>query len=51
MNEMCENFWRRLDILTKEGKEFAIEVGNFIRNKLVEFQEETGNLYNLKLTC
>lgn len=51
MNEMCENFFGEgIDILTKEGKEFAIEVGNFIRNKLVEFQEETGNLYNFEAT-
>jgi len=51
MNEMCENFFGEgVDILTKEGKEFAIEVGNFIRNKLVEFQEETGNLYNFEAT-
>lgn len=51
VNEMCENFFGEgIDILTKEGKEFAIEVGNFIRNKLVEFQEETGNLYNFEAT-
>lgn len=51
MNEMCENFFGEgIDILTKEGKDFAIEVGNFIRNKLIEFQEETGNLYNFEAT-
>jgi ribonucleoside-triphosphate reductase len=49
MNEMCENFLNK-NILTKEGKSFAIDVGNFIRNKLIEFQEETGNLYNFEAT-
>jgi len=51
MNEMCENFFGEgIDILTKEGKAFTIEVSNFIRNKLIQFQEETGNLYNFEAT-
>lgn len=51
MNEMCENFFGEgIDIVTPQGKAFAIEVGNFIRNKLIEFQEETGNLYNFEAT-
>jgi ribonucleoside-triphosphate reductase len=51
MNEMCQNFLgEEKDILTIEGKEFSIEVGNFIRNKLIQFQEETGNLYNFEAT-
>lgn len=51
MNEMCENFLGEdKNILSSEGKEFAIEVGTFIRNKLIEFQEETGNLYNFEAT-
>lgn len=51
MNEMCENFFgEAIDILTTEGKEFSIEVSHFIRNKLIEFQEETGNLYNYEAT-
>jgi ribonucleoside-triphosphate reductase len=49
MNEMCENFFEK-DILTDEGREFAIEVSNFIRNKLAEYQEQTGNLYNYEAT-
>ncbi len=48
-NEMCENFLGK-NILSKEGKEFALEVGNHIREKLVEFQEETGHLYNYEAT-
>jgi len=51
MNEMCENFFGKdIDILTEQGKEFAIEVGNFIRNKLIQYQEITGNLYNFEAT-
>ena len=48
-NEMCENFLGK-NILTPEGKEFALEVGEHIRAKLVEFQDETGNLYNYEAT-
>lgn len=51
MNEMCENFFgSENDILTDVGKEFAISVGNHIRAKLIEFQKETGNLYNFEAT-
>lgn len=51
MNEMCENFFGEgNDILTDEGKQFAVEVGQFIRAKLLEFQKETGNLYNFEAT-
>jgi ribonucleoside-triphosphate reductase len=51
MNEMCENFFGEgTDILTDVGKEFALDVGNHIREKLLEFQEETGNLYNFEAT-
>lgn len=51
MNEMCENFFGEgRDILSDEGKAFCIEVGNHIRNKLLDFQRETGNLYNFEAT-
>lgn len=51
MNEMCENFFgENNDILTEEGKNFALEVGTFIRSKLVKFQQETGNMYNFEAT-
>lgn len=47
LNEMCENFFGEgINILTEKGKNFAVEVGTHIRNKLLEFQQETGNLYN-----
>ena len=49
LNEMCENF-NGNNILTKEGMEFSIKVCNFIREELINFQEETGNLYNFEAT-
>ena len=49
LNEMCENFNGK-NILTEEGKDFSIKVCNFIRECLIEFQEETGNLYNFEAT-
>lgn len=49
MNCLCENFFGEgIDILTDEGKTFCLEVGNHIRNKLLEYQKETGNLYNFE---
>ncbi|MGU9063584.1 ribonucleoside triphosphate reductase [Clostridium perfringens] len=48
LNEMCENF-NGNNILT-EGMEFSIKVCNFIREELINFQEETGNLYNFEAT-
>ncbi len=49
MNESALNFLGK-DIASKEGREFALEVLEFMRNKLTEYQEETGNLYNLEAT-
>ncbi|MCR1962898.1 ribonucleoside triphosphate reductase [Clostridium perfringens] len=49
LNEMCENF-NGNNILTEEGMEFSIKVCNFIREELLNFQEETGNLYNFEAT-
>ena len=49
MNEACLNFLGK-DIGTKEGKEFAIKTLKFMRNKIKEYQEETGNIYNLEAT-
>lgn len=36
------------DISTRKGHKFAIEVLDFMREKLLVFQEETGNIYNLE---
>jgi ribonucleoside-triphosphate reductase len=49
MNEALLNFLDE-DITTKKGKKFAIEILDFMRDKMIKFQEETGNLYNLEAT-
>jgi len=49
MNEACLNFLKK-GISTAEGKKFTIDVLNFMRETIKEFQEETGNLYNLEAT-
>lgn len=49
MNELCENFMGK-DILSKEGMEFCIEISNYIRKRLIDFQEETGHLFNYEAT-
>ncbi|MCM8820707.1 MAG: ribonucleoside triphosphate reductase [Candidatus Omnitrophica bacterium] len=49
MNEACLNLLGK-DIGTPEGKTFTIRVMKFMREKLLEFQEETGNYYNLEAT-
>lgn len=49
MNEALLNFMGK-DITTPEGQEFAIEIMNFLRDIMVEFQKETGNFYNLEAT-
>jgi len=49
MNEALLNFMQK-NIASKEGKQFAIEVLDFMRDKLVEWQEEDGDMYNLEAT-
>ncbi|MFA6320334.1 MAG: ribonucleoside triphosphate reductase [Candidatus Omnitrophota bacterium] len=49
MNEACLNFLGE-DIGSRRGKEFALKVMDFMRDKLVEFQKETGDNYNLEAT-
>jgi len=51
MNEMIRNFTSdSFDIASDDGMKFAIDILNHIRDRMVEFQEETGNLYNLEAT-
>ena len=51
MNEMIANFTENKDDITMlSGIEFASEILEHIRNRMKEFQEETGNLYNLEAT-
>ena len=49
MNEACLNFLGR-DIGDPEGRDFAIEVLDFLRDLLEEMQEETGGIFNLEAT-
>ncbi len=49
MNEALLNFLKE-NIASEEGRSFALKVLNFMNDKLVEYQEETGNLYNLEAT-
>ena len=49
MNEACLNLMKE-DIGTPAGKQFALEVMDFMRAKIIEFQKETGNNYNLEAT-
>ncbi len=49
MNEAMLNFLQE-NIASENGRNFAIEVLNFMRERLVQYQEETDNLYNLEAT-
>ncbi|MFW6281487.1 MAG: ribonucleoside triphosphate reductase [bacterium] len=49
MNEALINFMNK-DIGCQEGLSFALTVMDFMRDKMLEFQEETGNMYNLEAT-
>lgn len=49
MNEALINFIGE-DIGSKAGIEFTIKVLDFMRQKLMDYQQETGNLYNLEAT-
>ena len=51
MNEVGLNAaWLRADLTHKETQEFAREVLNHMRERLVVYQEEYGDLYNLEAT-
>ncbi len=47
MNEAVRNFLKK-DISTEEGKVFAEEILDFMREALMDYQNETNNLYNLE---
>ena len=49
LNEACLNLFGQ-NIGSKGGKEFAVEVMDFMRNVVREYQVETGNNYNLEAT-
>jgi anaerobic ribonucleoside-triphosphate reductase len=52
MNEAIANakWLNTKGIWTQEGKNFALQVLDFIRRRLIQYQEETGNFYNLEAT-
>lgn len=49
MNECCMNFLGT-DITSREGKAFAQRVLKHMRGRMQDFQEETGDLFNLEAT-
>jgi len=49
MNEALLNFVGETTA-SKRGRRFALEVLDFMRERLVKYQKETGNLYNLEAT-
>ena len=51
MNEACLNAkWIKKDLTETEAQEFTKNVLNFMREKLSDYQEEYGDLYNLEAT-
>lgn len=51
MNEVGLNAkWLRADMTHEETKQFTIEVLNHMRERLSDYQEQYGNLYNLEAT-
>ena len=49
MNECVLNFIGK-PLTDKEGREIALEILDYLRKRLADFQEETGDLYNLEAT-
>lgn len=49
MNECVFNFFLK-DLTHKECINFSIEILKYIKDKLIKYQKETGNLYNLEAT-
>jgi ribonucleoside-triphosphate reductase len=49
MNEALLNFMGKT-IASKEGKDFSVKVLEFMRSRLQEYQNETGDIFNLEAT-
>ena len=49
MNEACENLLGK-SIADEEGRQFALDVLEFMRRTIANYQKETGNNYNLEAT-
>ena len=51
MNEACLNArWIKKDLTNKEAQDFTVEVLNHMRERLSDYQEQYGDLYNLEAT-
>ncbi len=51
MNEACMNAkWIKKDLTNKEAQDFTVEVLNHMRERLSDYQEMYGDLYNLEAT-
>ena len=51
MNEACLNAkWIRKDLVSPEAQKFTKDVLNHMRDRLIIYQEEYGDLYNLEAT-
>ncbi|MCR5079393.1 MAG: ribonucleoside triphosphate reductase [Bacilli bacterium] len=51
MNEVCLNArWLKCDLTNKAAQDFTVEVLNHMREKLSDYQEKYGDLYNLEAT-
>lgn len=49
MNEAIINFMDK-DISSEKGLKFSLEIMDYLRTRMSDVQEETGNLYNLEAT-
>jgi len=49
MNEALLNFIGA-DVASRKGRKFSLEIMDFMRKKLVQYQSETNNIYNLEAT-
>jgi anaerobic ribonucleoside-triphosphate reductase len=49
LNEACVNLFDK-DIGTEGGHAFGLRVMDFMRDRLADYQEESGNFYNLEAT-
>ena len=51
VNEMIRNFtWGEHDITSNWGHAFALRLLDHVRARMLEFQEQTGHMYNLEAT-
>jgi len=52
MNESMINFFKdkEKDITSEEGREFALEIMDHMRERLMKYQKETNSLFNLEAT-